>query len=160
MKRILQLLTVLAVICGLAGCEGMTKADVGTITGGALGGVIGSQFGSGGGRIAAAFAGTAIGAVIGNRMGAAMDARDRMMMSQALETAPTGQAYSWRNPDTGNSYTVVPEQTIVPPGPRRGYSRPCRRYVQTAIIGGRAQKIEGRACRVCKPSGRCVWQVA
>ncbi len=159
MKRYSQLLAIFVLICGLSACDDMSKADVGTITGGALGGVIGSQFGSGMGRAGATLAGTLIGAVIGNQIGTAMDERDRMMMSRALENTPSGKPYRWRNPDNGNSFTVIPERTMQR-DTDEGYARPCRHYVQTAIIGGQAQKIEGTACRVCEPGRGCFWKVA
>ena len=125
----------------LSGCAGLHKQDIGVATGGILGGVLGHQIGGGTGKLVATIGGTILGSMIGGSIGQSMDKIDRMNMSQALERAPTEQATSWANPDSGNRYTVTPTNTY------RSQGKPCREYVMTAIIGGKAEKIRGRACR-------------
>jgi surface antigen len=60
---------------------------------------------------------------------------------QTLETVRTGVSSSWRNPDTGNEYTVIPTNTY------ETASGPCREYTINAVIDGRTQKVRGTACR-------------
>ena len=74
-----------------------------------------------------------------------MDENDRRRVSHALETNPSGQASSWRNETTGNSYTVTPTQAYEKDG------RQCRAFVQEAIIDGETRKISGHACK--RPDG-------
>ncbi len=63
-----------------------------------------------------------------------MDRQDRMEMQRALETAPTGQAISWRNPDNGNQYSIKPTRTYY------NNEQPCREYITHAVIGGLINK--------------------
>lgn len=134
----------------LSGCAEVSNEGVGTVTGGVVGGLIGSQFGGGSGRVAAAAGGALLGAMLGGNIGRTMDKVDRMEMQRALETAPVGRPVSWKNPDTGYSYTVRPTKTY--------YSnrQPCREYTTHAVIDGRAQDVHGRACRQADGS----WRVA
>jgi surface antigen len=138
MKKIMILLICLST---LAGCSRLTNEDVGTATGGVVGGLLGSQFGGGSGKVAAAAGGALLGAWIGNNIGKTMDRQDRLEMQKALETAPTGKAVHWKNPDNGNRYTVKPTRTYY-----HG-RQACREYYTRAMIGGKSQQIYGRACR-------------
>lgn len=133
----------------IVGCTSMNNEGVGTISGGVIGGLIGSQFGGGAGKVAAAAGGAIVGAYLGGQIGKTMDKVDRMEMQRALETAPTGRAVNWSNPDNGNRYTVQPTRT---------YYRerlPCREYITKAIIDGKTQTLRGSACR--QPDG--TWHV-
>jgi surface antigen len=113
----------------------------GMIIGGILGGVLGNQVGSGSGRTAATVIGAMIGTTIGGNVGRSMDKTDRLKVSHSLETVRTGVETSWKNPDTGYQYRVVPTRT---------YERaegPCREYTLDASIGGKNEQIYGTACR-------------
>jgi surface antigen len=113
----------------------------GMIIGGILGGVLGNQVGSGSGRTAATVIGAMIGTTIGGNVGRSMDKTDRLKVSHSLETVRTGVETSWKNPDTGYQYRVVPTRT---------YERaegPCREYTLDASIGGENEQIYGTACR-------------
>lgn len=147
MKKIAIILVLSLLGIELVGC---TNSDVGTLSGGAIGGLVGSRFGRGDGRVVATAGGALIGAFIGNRIGQTMDKVDRQEMNRALETAPAGRSVSWQNPDTGNEYNVKPTRTYY-----EG-SQPCREYTTTAIIGGKHQKIYGRACRTADGSWKVV----
>ncbi len=125
----------------LTGCSQVTNEGVGTVTGGVVGGLLGSQFGSGSGKVAAAAGGALLGAFLGGKIGQYMDRQDKMEMQRALETAPTGRAVTWQNPDNGNRYTVKPTRTYYT------NQQPCREYVTNALIGGKSQQIYGKACR-------------
>lgn len=116
-------------------------AAAGALLGGVAGGVIGSAVGSGDGRAAATVAGTIIGMVIGSTIGHRMDETDRFCVGQTLEYGVARRPVEWRNPDTGDRYTVTPLRAYWHDG------RYCRRYVTDAYIGARRRQIEGTACR-------------
>lgn len=149
MKKIV-LVSSLSLSVLLAGCAQMNNEGVGTLTGGVVGGLIGSQFGGGSGRVVAAGAGALLGAYLGGNIGRTMDRLDRLEMQKALETAPTGRAIVWSNPDTGYRYTVQPTRTYYT------NQQPCREYITKAMIGGKTQQIYGKACRQADGSWRVV----
>ena len=132
----------------LGGCDTppyRQQEQAGVVIGAVVGGLLGSQVGHGGGRTAATIVGTMVGAVVGGNVGRSMDATDRLKTAHALETVRTGVPTRWRNPDTGYQYTVIPNRTYeVTQGP-------CREYTVDAVIGGRAEKVYGTACR--QPDG-------
>lgn len=144
----IKLFAVLVVAAGLlvGGCQQVRNEEVGTVVGGALGGLAGAHVGGGKGRIVAAVAGAVAGAYLGGKVGKSMDELDRIKANQALEATPTGQTSTWRNPDTGNSYTVTPTQTYTDNG-----GAPCRDYTTEAWIDGQREIIKGTACR--QPDG-------
>ncbi|HAZ61899.1 MAG TPA: hypothetical protein DCY89_10035, partial [Gammaproteobacteria bacterium] len=94
--------TILALALTLTGC---TKQQIGQATGGALGGYLGSTVGGNETtRLITTAAGALAGSFLGGAIGSTMDDVDRMRAGQALESAPTGTATSWQNPDSGRSY--------------------------------------------------------
>ncbi|WP_114974091.1 RT0821/Lpp0805 family surface protein [Rhodoferax ferrireducens] len=121
----------------------------GMVIGGLLGGVLGSNVGRGDGRTAAIILGSLAGAAVGGSIGRSMSDTDRMRTAHTLETVRTGVPSSWRNPDSGNQYVVVPTRTL------DTASGPCREYSIDAVIAGRKDKVFGTACR--QPDGS--WQV-
>ncbi len=135
----------------VSGCTSPpTSEQGGMIIGGVLGGVLGSQVGGGSGQTAATILGTMAGAAIGGAVGRSMDENDRLKTAHALESVRTGVPSRWVNPDTGNSYVVVPTRTYEEAG------APCRDYTVDATVGGAPQKVVGTACR--QPDGS--WRVA
>ena len=102
------------------------------VIGGILGGVLGSQVGHGDGTTAAIIVGTLLGGAIGG---------DRLKTAHSLETVRTGVPSQWKNPDTGNSYAVVPTKTY------ESASGPCREYTIDAMVGGKPERVYGTACR-------------
>lgn len=134
--------TVLACVASIAACSNPpTQEQTGTVVGGVLGGVLGSQVGGGDGRTAATIAGSLAGAFIGGAVGRSMDETDRLKVARTLETERTGASSHWRNPDSGNQYTVTPTRTYETAG------TPCREYTVDGMIGGRKEKVYGTACR-------------
>ncbi|NQU72425.1 MAG: glycine zipper 2TM domain-containing protein [Rhodospirillales bacterium] len=135
-------------VLSLAACQQgeFNKQTGGTIIGAGLGALVGSQIGSGGGQLAAVAVGTLAGAFLGSEVGKSLDRADRLAMQQtshsALESAPTHQVSSWRNPDSGHSGTVTPTRTYNTPS---GHN--CREYTQTVTIDGRTETVRGTACR-------------
>jgi surface antigen len=77
-----------------------------------------------------------------------MDDTDRLKTSAVLESVRTDVASTWRNPDTGNQYSVVPTKTYDSGG------RPCREYTIDALIGAKQEKVYGTACRQADGSWR------
>jgi surface antigen len=135
--------TTLVLAALLAGCENPpSKETSGTALGAVVGGLIGSGIGEGSGRTAAIIAGAVAGGLIGKSIGRNMDDTDRMKTAQALETSPTNTPTSWKNPDTGNQYTVVPTHTYT-----TAQGMPCREYVMDTTIDGRPEQVRGTACR-------------
>lgn len=134
--------------CLLVGCAPLNNEGVGTLSGGVIGGLLGSQFGGGSGKVMAAAGGALLGAYLGGQIGKTMDRQDRLEMQRALETAPTGRAIVWSNPDNGNRYTVKPTRTYY------HAQQPCREYITKAIIGGKSEQIYGKACRQADGSWR------
>lgn len=135
-----------AALIALSGCESPpTKQEVGTVTGAVVGGLLGAQVGGGAGRDVAIIVGTIGGAFLGSAVGKSMDENDRMRTAHALETSPTGRSTTWRNPDTGRTYSVVPDRTYESAG------RPCREFTTQVVIEGRAETMKGTACR--QPDG-------
>lgn len=125
------------------------QEQTGMVIGGLLGGALGSTVGRGDGRTAAIILGSVVGAAVGGSVGRSMSDIDRLKTARTLETVRTGVPSSWRNPDSGNQYTVVPTRTFDAP------SGPCREYSVDAVIAGRKDKVFGTACR--QPDGS--WQV-
>ena len=119
------------------------------VIGGVLGGVLGSQVGGGAGRTSAIVLGTLAGAAIGGTVGRSMAEVDKLKTAQTLETVRTGVPTSWRNPDSGNEYLVVPTRSFDTGG------SPCRDYTIDAVVGGKKAKVFGTACRQADGS----WQV-
>lgn len=139
-----------------AGCAQNTgpKEGIGTVLGGIGGAVLGAQFGRGTGQLVGVAAGTLLGAFIGNSIGSSLDKADQTYANQAanraFETAPSGQAVGWQNPDSGNNGTIVPK-----PAYQKSNGQYCREFQQSVTVGGKTQSAYGTACR--QPDGS--WQI-
>jgi len=148
--------TILVASLALAGCadwQNSPKQGVGTLAGAAAGGLLGSQIGGGTGQLVATGAGVLLGGLLGSEIGRSLDRADRLAMQQttqtSLESARTGEAVQWRNPDTGNYGTVTPLRTV------ETTTGVCREYQQTITVGGRTEQGTGTACR--QPDGS--WRI-
>lgn len=139
-------------IATLTSCE--TKQQSGSLIGGATGALIGSQFGKGGGRLLGAGIGGVLGALVGSQIGKSLDDKDKEKMDRAaqrsLENAKTGQASTWKNPDSGNRGTFTPTRTY-----KSTEGRYCREYTHTVTVGGKTEQAYGTACR--QPDGQ--WEI-
>ncbi len=114
----------------------------GTVLGAIAGGVLGNQIGSGGGRVAATAGGALLGAIVGNEIHRGIQASDEARVARVLESTPSGQTISWKNPDTGNSFKVTPR-----PAFKGANQRDCREYTTWVFLGGYEKEITGIACR-------------
>ena len=119
-------------------------------TGAILGAVVGPQVGQGSPQAVATIGGVARGAFLGSKIGARMDRNDQLKTAHALENLDNGQSTSWRNPDTGQRYTVMPTRTY------DGAYGPCRRFSTVAEINRQRELVGGTACRQADGS----WQTA
>jgi surface antigen len=145
------LATALLALSFLAACDSNpSKEEIGMATGAVLGGVIGHQFGSGSGNTIATIGGAALGAFVGSRIGRSMDRDDQRKTAAALESSPDNRATTWKNPNTGQNYSVTPTRTY------DGASGPCRDFNTTTVIDGREEVVHGTACR--QPDGS--WKAA
>lgn len=155
-------------VCMLSACQqggapgagvmnggGLNKQDVGTVGGAIGGGVLGSLVGHGAGKTAAIIGGGLLGGFLGNSVGKSLDNADRAAYEatsqRALETAQPGQALPWKNPQSGNSGTITPQNYY-----QNAQGQYCREYSQTIVVGGQKQDGFGKACR--QPDGS--WQIA
>ncbi|MEH6456869.1 MAG: glycine zipper 2TM domain-containing protein [Cocleimonas sp.] len=130
----------------LSGCAGASKEQSSTIIGSVLGGVAGAQFGKGNGRTAATLLGAIAGGMIGGNVGRGLDQQDQQRVSQTLETTPSNQKVVWNNPNTKTNYEFTPV-TEKYSGNVNGQATQCRDYVMDVFIDGRAQQVNGRACK-------------
>jgi len=140
----------------LAACEqGGQKQTLGTLLGGVGGAVAGAQVGGGRGKLVAVAGGALLGALLGSEIGKSLDKADRLAMDRTtqrtLETAPSGNAVSWSNPDSGNSGTVTPR-----PSYQNASGNFCREYDQTIVVDGKTETAYGTACRQADGSWKIV----
>ncbi len=136
----------------LTGCETSgPKTAIGGLGGAAAGGLLAAALGGKGTGIAA---GTILGGLLGGVIGDRLDTADRQRAneaaSRALESAPSGQTVTWRNPDSGNTGAVTPVRTY-----QTSTGQYCREYTQTINIGGERHQSYGTACR--EPDGS--WRI-
>ena len=115
------------------------------VSGAVIGGVIGHQIGGGTGTTIATIGGAALGGYVGSRIGKKMDQDDERKATQALESTPDQHASSWRNPNTGQTYSVTPKRTY------ESADGPCRDFETTTEIDGKKETVHGTACR--QPDG-------
>ncbi len=123
--------------------RGLSNAQLfGGAIGAVIGGVLGSKVGKGKGKLAATAGGALIGALAGYSIARSMDTADNECVRKALDAAPDRREVAWRNPDADAHYKVTPVRSY---NNRAG--RYCREYITEAVIGGRAEKVTGTACR-------------
>ncbi|MBA3814497.1 MAG: hypothetical protein H0X26_08460 [Alphaproteobacteria bacterium] len=143
----------LVVACLSSGCENPKQA-IGAIAGAGAGGWMGSTIGKGRGQVVAAAVGAGLGALAGGYVGGKLDDADKRQAGttcmQALENGRSGQQAVWRNPDSGNHGTFIPQKAY-----QADNGQYCREFQQTIVVGGRSQQGYGTACR--QPDGS--WQI-
>ncbi|MCX7353556.1 MAG: RT0821/Lpp0805 family surface protein [Alphaproteobacteria bacterium] len=129
-----------------------TKTAVGAAGGAAGGGLIAAAAGGGAPAIAA---GVIVGGLLGGAAGNMLDDQDKRTAQQttqnSLESTPTGQASTWKNPDNGNSGTVTPTRTYT-----NAQGQNCREFQQTISVGGKIEQGYGTACRDANGNWRIV----
>ncbi len=119
-----------------------SKGTQGAGMGAAGGALIGQAIGH---NTEATLIGAAVGTLLGYIVGNEMDKFDRQQLNRTYEVAPSGQPTTWRNPDNGNAYQVVPQPAYYPQPSQP--DRPCRKAEILATIDGRTEKTYTTACR-------------
>ena len=80
-------------------------------------------------------------------IGSSMDQKDILNMQKALNiNNPTGNPFSWQNPDTNSQYTLIPTITF-----QNTQEQTCREYTTVGIIDGKREEIHCTACQ--QPDG-------
>jgi surface antigen len=145
---------VLVLMTGLVGCQTIQdnpKTAIGGLGGAAAGGLMAAALGGGGAGIAAGvIGGGLLGGFLGNYLDEKDKARQATATQSALETAPSGKASPWVNPDNGHKGAVTPTRTY-----QNASGQYCREFTQTVNIGGQEHQGYGTACR--QPDGS--WKI-
>jgi len=115
------------------------KAQTGAAGGAAAGAIAGQAIGK---NTGATLIGAAVGGMLGYAIGNEMDKYDQQQLNRAYETAPSGQAVNWTNPDNRNQYQVTPQPAYTGPD-----NRVCRTAEIEAVIDGRTERTRSTACR-------------
>ena len=124
----------------------VSKSKMGAIGGGIAGALVGSAVGGGSGKSIAIAAGAIVGSMAGSELGKSLDRRDLELQQKiqvsALEYNKSGNASTWKNPDTNASGYVKPTNTFI-----NSDGQNCREYTQEIKIGDKAERGFGTACR-------------
>lgn len=142
MKKVVLLLLPLLILT-FSSCADVnvpvSKGTQGAGIGAAGGAIVGQAIGR---NTEATLIGMAVGTMLGYIVGNEMDKYDRQKLNNVYETAPSGQASTWENPDSGNSYNVTPQPAYYPQ-----QNMPCRKAEILATIDGKTEKTYTTACR-------------
>lgn len=123
------------------GNKGVFGATVSSAVGAIVGQAIGHNTGG-------TLIGAAVGGLLGYIFGNEMDKVDAQRVAAVAETVPSGQAVSWRNPDTGRHLTAIPGRAY---RARRG--RLCRPMTIRGTVPGRSpETARVIVCRRINPS--------
>jgi surface antigen len=148
----MKTIRIIAVVAAL----GMTAAcaNQGQSSSGGSGG-ISKQ--TGGAVLVGVGVGALLGSLLGSEVGKSLDRADQQAMNrtttQTLETGPSNQPVTWRNPDSGNYGTITPQPAV-----QTASGEYCREFTQTINVGGKSEQGVGRACRQQDGSWRIVSQ--
>lgn len=99
---------IVLLVCFLAtgfGCAA-NKAQQGATVGGLAGATIGALTFKN--KLLGAAVGAGVGVLMGYIVGNEWDKSDEKKLQHTLENSKTGETTSWKNPDTGESYSATP----------------------------------------------------
>ena len=154
-RRIVPLALIAVLLGACADLQNRPKEAGGTLVGAGLGALAGSQIGSGTGQLAAVAIGALAGAWMGSEVGKSLDRADHMYAERtaqgALESNRTGQASTWRNPDSGHSGSYTPTRSY-----QTASGQDCREFETTVTIDGKVERAVGNACRQADGTWRIV----
>ena len=106
MRTVIAFALMIALLTGCQTTKAQNAATLGTLAGATLGAltfnnkVSGAAIGAGTGLL--------VGYIVGNEM-EKYDAYDEQRISNVLETAPSGYASQWTNPDTRMHHQAIPQ---------------------------------------------------
>jgi surface antigen len=143
-KMFLSAILLFSILTSSCTTKGQTGAGVGAIGGALAGQAIGHS-------TEATLIGAAVGTMLGYMVGNEMDKYDREQLNHAYERGTSGRTTAWRNPDTGNSYEVMPQPAYSHPQTHQA----CRQAEIIAVIDGKTERTYSTACR--DDAGR--WQL-
>lgn len=132
----------------LSGCagSGMTNSETSAVVGTIVGGAIGHEFGKGNGRKVTTLLGAALGGYLGSTLGHNLDGYDTNNVNTALNNTPDNRQVKWNNNNSGANYAFTPTNSYQ----AQVNNRPtkCRNYTMLVDMGGRPEKVTGKACMV------------
>lgn len=105
MKRILTISLLICFLLAGFGCA--NKAQQGAGMGGLAGATIGALVFKD--KLLGAAVGAGVGMMMGYIVGNEWDKSDEKKVQHTLESGKSGQAQTWKNPDSGKSYTATPD---------------------------------------------------
>jgi surface antigen len=154
MKQTVAAIVIPAIL--LTGLSGCTAHEVGTIAGAAGGAAAGRAIGGDGtGGYVGVILGAIAGAYLGGKVADWLSPKDKQQMAsttnQALESGQSGKAYSWANPESGNSGAVVPQQSY-----KTQDGATCRDFSST-VSSAQGQQASGAGVACKQPDG--TWQI-
>lgn len=138
-KILLPLLFVSLMLSACADPPPLSRGTQGAGVGAAGGALLGQAIGR---NTEATLIGAAVGGLLGYIVGNEMDKQDQNRLNQVYESAPSGAATTWTNPDSGNTFSVTPEPVYFPQE-----DQPCRKAEILATIDGKTEKTLTTACR-------------
>lgn len=130
----------IVLVCSIFSSSCATKGQSGAAAGAIGGALVGQAIGH---NTEATLIGAAIGTMLGYMVGNEMDKYDREQLNHSFERGVSGQATTWRNPDSGNTYEVRPQ----PAYSDSVSQRPCRQAEIIAVIDGKTERTYSTACR-------------
>lgn len=139
MNILVRFLALCVFVSALSSCSGQfNKAQSGAGMGAAGGAIVGQAIGRNHG---ATLIGAAVGTMVGYIVGNEMDKYDSQQLGLVYEQGISGQATSWRNPDSGHMHSVTPRAMV---STEAGI---CRTAEIESIIDGRRETTLATACR-------------
>lgn len=123
-------------------------ADDQTLSSGGKGAAAGAAGGAVFGQVMAkntqaTIAGAAVGTLIGYMVGKEMDQTDTQKLNNALENGAAGNPISWKNPDTGDAYKIIPFEFFTDDATQKK----CRKAKLVGNFDGKEQITDTKACR-------------
>jgi surface antigen len=100
-------LLIVCLIMMCFGCSNLNKAQQGAGLGAMSGALIGSMTSHGDTK--ATLIGAGIGLGLGYILGNEWDKYDNRKIAETLETVPSGQSTTWKNPNTNKTYKATPK---------------------------------------------------
>ena len=137
-KAVSVMLVFVLITASAAGCANKAQEGAGAgAMGGALIGALASK-----NKLLGAGIGAGIGLALGYIIGNEWDKNDERQLNRTQESTPSGQASTWRNPDSGKTYTAVPQA---------GYQQDGRTYRDVTIRTEDGEPVKATAYR--QPDG-------
>lgn len=153
MKSFASLLIVALLASGCAtdmyGNQQGFAPTVGAVGGGAISGLACSRLGRGNGKIAITAACALAGGIAGLGIGNAID-RSNAQQHDTMFRSPPGSQFRYQDPQTGGRGNLL---MLQPTADATGSY--CREFQHEAYVGGRMERMHGRACQ--QPDGS--WRI-